>query len=280
MKQLLMVFLLSGLALGQSGSQSYRGTINQNGTVRTYFVHVPPQYSGQPMPLLLVMHGSGGSASVVANQTEFAAKANQEGFVAVFPDGQQGRGDNHYWRYSERQESLSDLPIPVPNDDVDFLRRVIAEVQQRLRIDKQRIYATGFSAGGAMAMRLACDLSETMAAVAGVGGTLANACAPKTAVSVMFMVGDQDDRFQGPNAGLFGIDFWSRFSQCANPNQQTQGRISTTVYSNCQNSTEVAYIKLQGVAHYWPGGSGSRGRNDPLNATNVVWDFLSKFKKP
>lgn len=287
MKWMLMLLVLGGVAVGQKADGAFQDSLVVQGVERTYFVHVPPQYNGQPLPLLLVLHGGGGNGGKIARQTGFVAKANQEGFIVAFPNGQSVGANQHYWRSSSQAQILSQSKAALADQDVVFLGLVVSQIQKRLAVDSQRIYVTGFSNGGAMAHRLACERSDLFAAVAGVGGTLASPCQPSLPVSLLFMMGDEDPHFSQPRtvslAGqevgfMYGVEFWAQYNRCQPPITQSQGRVSIQRYTTCAANTQVAHVVLEGVGHNWPGGP--EGRSDPIKATDAVWAFLQQFKKP
>src|SRR5690606_23610523 len=75
-------------------------------------------------------------------------------------------------------------------DDIGFTRALIQYVQKTHTIDTRRIFATGMSNGAMFAHRLACDLSEEIAAIAPVAGGLNlggdfPSCTPTRPVSVI-----------------------------------------------------------------------------------------------
>jgi polyhydroxybutyrate depolymerase len=100
---------------------------------------------------------------------------------------------------------------PVNAEDVDFLNRLLDELLETYPIDPQRVYIYGYSAGAAMAHRMACDNAERFAGiVAGAGWTLGDPlqCAPSTPISVLqfHSKGDEVVLFDGGNIGDFFAD--------------------------------------------------------------------------
>ncbi len=113
----------------------------------SFLLHVPPSYDGsEPVPLVLVYHGAGGSGQTVAERTGFSAIADREGFIAVYPDR---------------------LGNP---EQVGLL---LDDLEETLRIDPDRVYATGYSNGGVLMHDLACGLDGRFAAFAPVAGSMA-----------------------------------------------------------------------------------------------------------
>lgn len=136
-------------------------TITSGGVERSYLLYVPEAYRGDPAPLVLNFHGSGGVPENQLRTSGFGELADREGFVVAFPAG----------AFTNSVTARSwNANVEAGVDDVQFARDVIADVSSKLRIDASRIYATGFSGGARMTSRLACELADTLAAAAPVSG--------------------------------------------------------------------------------------------------------------
>lgn len=271
--------------------------INVNGTDRLYFLHVPKSLpSSKAAPLVLVFHGGGGHAVNMPKFTQFDPLADAEGFFVAYPDS-----FNKSWNDGR---GLS------PADDVGFVRLLIEQVQHAYKIDHKRIYATGISNGGFFAMRLACDLSQKVAAVAAVAATmpvpLVALCRPSAPVSAMFIHGTKDPLVH-INGGPIGVrrdrgsavslkeavEFWRNWDRTS-PNSVAEevsqpGRDSTQVhrevYDSGRDGTEVVVYVVEGGGHTWPGGSQYLpvflvGKvSHKLDATQVIWDFFKEHHR-
>lgn len=115
----------------------------------TYLLHVPPGLA-RPAPLLVAMHGLGGSGPQFAAQSQWARFADEHGFIVAFPTGPR--------KWDTTPESA----------DVRFIRSVVEQLRAERCVDPQRIWATGHSYGGFMTQRLACDASDLFAVGAAV----------------------------------------------------------------------------------------------------------------
>ena len=118
----------------------------------TYALHVPADLRDGDVPLLVAMHGLGGSGPQFADQSTWADLADELGFIVAFPTG------------ARRWDTTEGSP------DVAFIRAVVAEIRAERCIDGRRIYATGHSYGGFMTQRLACDAGDLFAAGGVVSG--------------------------------------------------------------------------------------------------------------
>jgi polyhydroxybutyrate depolymerase len=260
-----------------------RNTIEFEGQDRVFHLHLPPAYDGEtPLPLVLVLHGGGGNGPAIAEKTAFQAKADAEGFVVAFPTGQETADGGHYWK-TGGEHTDDPVKAALTGDDVAFLAALIDRLTAELAIDEQRIYVTGFSNGAAMTHALACALSDRIAAAAAVAMALSVACDPVAPVSVLQMNGSADRHFEGGGTieidgqqvdHWYAIDVWSAFNACPpEPEIEVEGRVTTETHGPCAAGTEVVRITLDGVGHHWPGGSDAP--NDPLAATDVVWEFFA-----
>jgi polyhydroxybutyrate depolymerase len=147
-------------------------------TVRSAIVHVPTTYDGSTaFPLVLAFHGAGGTAEEMQASTGLDGPADSLGLIVVY---MQGARD---W----------DLDGP---KDVNFTLGLIGALGRRLDLDRDRVYATGFSRGGSFAMRLACEEAPSFTAVGIVSSTLftedAAACRPRARISTALVAGSAD----------------------------------------------------------------------------------------
>ncbi len=152
---------------------------------RSYLLHVPtarPRRLGRELnyPLVIVLHGSGASGETVRRMSGMDTLSDSMHFVVAYPNGSTGR----LHLRSDWNAGACCGPAESRNvDDVAFIRRLIDTVAATVPIDRNRIFVAGFSDGGRMTFRVACEMSGTVAAIAVVSGSIADSlCAPKRAV--------------------------------------------------------------------------------------------------
>jgi polyhydroxybutyrate depolymerase len=281
---------------GDSGLQT--GSVTSGGMTRNYFIFVPSSYrAGQAVPLVLGFHGGGiGSGKGFARTTSFNQLAEQEKFIVVYPSGIDGQ-----WNDGRGTPKLHpDI------SDVDFVSALLDQVEKDYSIDSRRIYATGISNGGFFTQRLACELSNRIAAFAPVAASMAaplsKTCNPPKPVSIL-MINSPDDQFipwkggqmtKGAGGQILSIanavQFWQKHNGCrANPQEKTltpldqadPTQVTLQSYTGCRNGSEVLLYTIQGGGHTWPNGDrqpkfllGVTSRN--LTATNTVWNFFKR----
>ena len=157
--------------------QTNRFMLTVGGLPRTFDVHLPANYDpSKATPVVLNFHGLGSNAGQQQAYSKMIAKSDAEGFIAVHPEG---TGARQSWNAGYCCEAA----VQNNTDDVAFVRAMLDELESRLCVDKDRVFAAGMSNGGFMSHRLACDLSDRIAAVAPVAGyNVTMACAPGRAV--------------------------------------------------------------------------------------------------
>jgi polyhydroxybutyrate depolymerase len=248
-----------------------RGSVQLDGLTRTYRVFVPAR-TKKPAPVVLVFHGGFGTGARVATQTGFDAEAEKRGFIAVYPDGV-GRA----WNAGPCCGAPSRLGV----NDVGFVSKLLDKLGRQYAIAKKRIFATGISNGGLISYRLACELSNRIAAVAPVAATLVSQCSPKKPLSILHIHGLDDENipFEGGQGtrGVVdldwppveqGIELWRKLDGCPAAGAATMGPvISMTVWAPCRSGTEVRLVTIAGAGHVWP--------KEPYGATPEIWRFFA-----
>lgn len=170
----------------RTGASTYdfADSVMSQGRQRTYRVHVPRSYTGRtPMPLVLAFHGyqMTGTAMRAVSLLDITSESN--GFIVVYPDGVDRR-----W---------GDAPFSETGiDDVAFVDAMLKKLHESLRIDDRRIFACGISNGGKFVQKLACDMSNRIAAIAvvaasGLDKVLAG-CQARRAIPIVFFMGSED----------------------------------------------------------------------------------------
>lgn len=268
----------------------YERSLPFNDATRYYELHVPPQ----PAPVegyavVLDFHGGMGNAQAARRSTHFEKKADQEGFLVVFP---QGTGPFPRRFLTWNAGNCCGKASRDNADDVGFVRAILDDLPRFARIDEKRIYATGFSNGAMMSHRLGCELAERIAAIAPVSGTLqVDTCKPARPVPVLHIHGLDDQNC--PYAGgvgqhsLAGVPFrsvadsmamWRAANGCKGAAAVTQeGPLKTEHWTG---KASVTLITITGQGHVWPGGDGILPANvigrdaGALDATDYIWEFF------
>jgi polyhydroxybutyrate depolymerase len=243
--------------------------LGSGGRERAYRLFVPASYDGRrSLPLVLDLHGSGGTPADQASTSRFEALAEREGFLVATLQADQDRRWN----------------VPVTDgraDDVRYASDVIDHVAAHACTDLARIYATGFSGGARMSSLLACKLSDRIAAIAPMAGLRwPGQCAGRPIpVLTLHGLADPQNTYDGHAEGR-GAEWlesvpealagWAQHNGCK-PDailEDPPGPLSTLRYEGCKDGAEVRLIRVDGLRHEWA--------RDQIDATATMWEFFDR----
>lgn len=247
---------------------------------------------------MLAFHGAMMNAAMMVQFSGLNAKADDAGFIAVYPNGT-GLGEAAlFW-------NASAAPTPGGRpDDVAFTAALLDDLAGVVSVDPKRVYAAGMSNGGMMAHRLAAELSGRIAAIAPVTGTLAlppHRVRPGRPVPVIHFHGTADSivpfggaRGRTPPTMRFlsvadTIDAWVEANGCpAEPvvtefpdtDPQDTTTVTQRTYGPGRCGAEVVLIEIAGGGHTWPGrpppvrflGASTRD----VSANDLLWTFFQR----
>ncbi len=263
---------------------------------RSWTWHYAQPAGPGPWPVVLILHGAGGSGPFYLEQCGWAEEARRQGFLAVAPEGLPLRpGEPPQWKTNPRVWNTGQLqasPERTGIDDLAFLTALLDELPKRFPIDPKRVYCTGHSNGAGMTFRLAAACSDRLAAIAPVASPC-GLMAPTLdrAIPTLFVLGTDDpvipwqggiartpwgERPLAPISASLGR--WARALGCGGPVQDSlAGGVLTRSYGSLFQALFVA-----GQGHNWPGALSGMpveiaGPNGPTwKATPVIWRFFSE----
>lgn len=307
MKQIIVYGLLTVLSLSvlsckktdpaPIGNFHFYDSMVIDGYNRSYLLNLPPNYNDSTnFPLVIALHGLAGSASQMEEDYGLTAKSNSAHFVIAYPEGV--RSDGILGIRTWNAGTCCDFAMEHNIDDVQFISKLIQRLTTSYKIDAKRIYVTGMSNGAMMTYRLACELSQQLAAIAPVSGTLLTKqpCTPVRMVPVLHIHSAIDTKV--PYAGGYGLAnyyfppvdstlrVWAGINGCkATPQVVTDAGLYTqTQYMNCSNNTTVQLFLTKDGGHSWPGGLPARQNADApsaaFHATDLIWDFFQQYQLP
>ncbi|HRI52427.1 MAG TPA: PHB depolymerase family esterase [Pseudomonadota bacterium] len=205
---------------------------------RPYEYKVPAGYDPQrPTPLILLLHGYKTSGAVQKVYFGLDALADSAGVLLAYPDGTADAKGFLFWNATDACCDSDHLGI----DDVAYLRAVLRDLHRRYNIDRQRVFVIGHSNGGFMGYRLACELSDELAAVVSLAGATwadPGRCHPSSPVSILQIHGDADETVHygggAPSPPLLApypaaretAAQWMRYDGCPGPLADTGTRLN------------------------------------------------------
>lgn len=289
-------------------SQDRTQELQVDGSTRTFDLFVPRRSAAEPLPLVIMLHGGGGTARAAEWETAWAAKAEKEGFYVAFPNAMN--------RYPQKRSNFAANPQLwndgserfYPNqshvDDVAFIRALIESLTKNYNIDPNQIFLTGFSNGASMCFLAGAKLNTLVAAVAPVAG----ACwiepgQLQPPVSLCYITGTCDplNKIEGGEATLANGKSDKVRAKAKPPVRDSIGKWLTAchlkqspaheslvdgvhkqLFGPDENGTEVIYITVADTGHTWPGGrsllpeSMVGKTSNRLNATDEIWEFFHR----
>jgi poly(hydroxyalkanoate) depolymerase family esterase len=135
-----------------------RAYSNAAGT-RAYKLYVPRSYAGQPMPLLVMLHGCTQDPDDFAAGTRMNQLADNQGFLVVYPAQSSAANDAKCWNWFTENNQVRERGEP------SLIAGITREVASEYAVDPRRIYVAGISAGAAMAVILGVTYPDLYAAV-------------------------------------------------------------------------------------------------------------------
>ena len=286
--KLLLIILFSAFGLNLFSQQTINASITHGGLQRDYILYLPAAYDGlTDVPLLFNFHGYTSNATQQMFYGDFRSIADTANFIIVHPEGTLDNSNTTHFNVGWGGSTV---------DDVGFTSALLDTLISQYSINQDRVYSTGMSNGGYMSFRLACELSDRIAAVASVTGamvpTTLNSCSPSHITPVMQIHGTTD--LTVPYNGAVWsssvpdiLNYWKIYNSL-NPTpfiepildvDPTDGStVEREAYVDNNGCMIVTHFKINNGGHTWPGSPFDiGGTNYDIDASVEVWRFLSQF---
>ncbi len=287
-------------------------TILSDGVERRYAIYIPEGIEKLMVPVVFELHGGGIYIEDMTGQSGHKTPyklwmelADKEKFIVLYPEGLNGAYNKPTWN-----DCRGDCSVSSKADDVSFIRLLIEEISMKYSVDQERIYVSGTSNGGFMALRTAIELNDKIAAVAAVVAAMpaVSKCnLPEKPISVLFMNGT-DDNHMPYNGGYLSnppnpdhgsalstagsVEFWVNFNQTdtvpmmitfPDLDSTDGGIVEKYLYRNGNNGSEVVLYKVNGGGHSAPSIREQYSplfeqyfnkQNHDIEMTDEVWKFF------
>ena len=244
---------------------------------RSYYLSYPENINpgiDEAIPLIINMHGYGGNAAQQQYYTQMDEYAHNQNMAVVYPQGL-----NNSWNVFTYWDSNS-------YDDVGFINLMIDEISNNFNLDLDRVYACGMSNGGYMAYRLACDLSDKIAAFGSVTGNFMldnqfNDCLDQEReIPIIHFHGTADPvvnyyppSFDGSLTVNESINFWSDYNNLPTEIiESINSNVQIYNYSKDSSSVKFIHYKVNGGGHVWFDYFWG------FHASEVLIDFFQDYK--
>ncbi|MDY6942969.1 MAG: PHB depolymerase family esterase [Pseudomonadota bacterium] len=273
--------------------------LQHGGQLRSFELHLPPDWDNEPIPLVVSIHGATLSVGMYRKQAGLDRLADKHRFMVLYPYGTRMAG-LRLWNAG----TCCGWPQVTQQDDVGFILSALAQVKRFFPVDTSRVYVTGMSNGAMMTYRLALEAPEQFAAIAAVAGNMAsNEFSPSRPISIMHIQSYDDPllpyrgRANLPlpiQSGAETLKLWAQYADCpkeptidrerAGPPDKTHTwRAVRKVWRPCNANTEIVLWELHGAGHVWPGGYQpphiqllAGGAYDVIDASAEIWTFFQR----
>jgi poly(hydroxyalkanoate) depolymerase family esterase len=270
---------------------------NRHGT-REYKVFIPSRYHGQPLPLIVMLHGCTQNPDDFAAGTRMNALAEQHDCFVVYPAQPSSANQSRCWNWFEAQHQQRDQGEP------SIIAGITREVMETYHIDERRVFIAGMSAGGAMAVIMAATYPELyaaagvhsgmpykaaqnlFAALTAMRGGAAKSAAVDTARSIPVIVfhGDEDATVHPRNGEQIVSQRLAAASPTvadssntiAAPDSRAYARV---IHRDADGTVVAEHWVLKGAGHAWSGGSATGSFTDPRGpdaSSEMLRFFLRK----
>lgn len=170
-------------------------------------VHLPAGYDPTvPAPLIVMLHGFGGSGPQVDAYFDLRSLQDAFGFLTCAPSGSVNGVGARFWNATDACCDFGNTNI----DDSGYLRSLIEAIESAAAVDPRRIHVVGHSNGGFMTHRMACDHPDKIASIMSLAGaTFADPldCIGSGPVHVLQVHGTADNTILYNGGVLLGVPY-------------------------------------------------------------------------
>ena len=261
-----------------SSKDSESLSLQHDGLTREYLLYVPSSYDGgSAVPLLFNFHGYGGTSSGHLATADMRVLADQENFLLCYPQGSSDSTGSGHWN-----TSLPGGDNKSSADDTGFVSAMITSISTNYKVNANRIYACGYSNGGMMSYFLGGLMSDQIAAIGSVSGTMLDGNPdPTNPVPMINLHGTADYvlAYSGGDGSTSTTDTltswaaWNGASTTPVVTTMNSGNLSVekSVYSDSNGNAWVEHYKVINGGHVW--------FNLDLNGSDtnqLLWDFFKR----
>ena len=252
-------------------------------------VHLPASLKpGERAPLLVMLHGLGSSGDDIESGSDWSNFAAAHGIAWVAPSGPKDSKGRRFWNAGPTCCNFDGVAV----DHVAELRALIEQALATQPLDKTRVFVGGYSNGGFMAHRLACEAPELVSgivSIAGVGPLEAVTCKAAKSLRVLQIQGDADAIVPYAGGHLFRdprlpehasaqktVADWARRLGCK-PTPQGDAAFDFETRLPGAETRPTRFVDCQrGQVQLWTVTGGDHFVGFRAPAPEAIWRFLSE----
>jgi poly(hydroxyalkanoate) depolymerase family esterase len=265
---------------------------------RDYKLYIPSGYTGQALPLVVMLHGCTQNPDDFAAGTEMNRLAEEQLCCVLYPAQPATANTSKCWNWFKAEDQQREGGEPA------IIAGMIRQIIETHGLDKRRVYVAGLSAGAAMATTLAMtypdmfaavgvhsglphgvaqSLPDALGAMQGGTGPLSGGKAKGTGwaseVPAIIFHGDRDTTVHPSNAERVAAQY-SKSRQAGATVEK--GKVANghgytcTTHLNAKGETHLEQWQVHGAGHAWSGGSTKGSYTDPKgpDATKEMLRFF------
>jgi polyhydroxybutyrate depolymerase len=293
-----------------------RGTVLHDGVERRFGWYAGSSVGSDPAPIVLVLHGGGGSADRVWTGDDGRAwqrLADDHGLLILLPEGRSDPSDPGAHHWNDCRAVVDEPDAASDADDVGFLRAVVAWAAARWPVDHTRVYVTGASNGGMMSFRMAIEAHDLVAAVAPIIANMpepSECRGPFRPLPVLIMNGTEDPLMPWHGGCVASrrcdrgtvlstedsVAFWVEVNRAATEpdcvdlpdlDPEDGSTVHACTWGGGAAGTEVVLYRIEGGGHAPPGpdplpflyGLIVGPKNHDISAPDEIWAFFERHAR-
>ena len=283
LQTVLAVSLAICLSASETRADAYILVNAGRGPVKVYY---PDSYNpNEPLPLIMALHGYTSNGADCESRFQLRQHVDSRRFIYFTPEGSTNSQGWQYWNGTDACCDFDNSDV----DDSGYLQTLISQISALLSVDTQRISSVGYSNGGFMSHRLACEAPETFASIVSIAGLNwqnPTQCPADEPVSVLQIHGTDDTIIPyswGFNLGAeSSARHWAAVGRCDTDPDLSLSNIDLNPFISGNETTRAVWRNCNpgGVSELWSVWGGTHDFNYVSNLGAIILDWIELRPKP